>query len=177
MLDSCICRFQQFNIYTLFIHDIHSFASWLNAVYCTRMKTLLYYLHENHFQAPKQTKKTSIYLAADFVSSHETIWNTVMCLNWALWLEVQRQKMHKFKIFNKVTVNMILPAYCMHKLCMDSDCTDQNCFCLCLCRNLTGRPTWNVAGILRRMAGSTSCGRFVAPMIITYNCKNYNVNT
>ena len=33
--------------------------------------------------------------------------------------------------------------------------------------SLTGRPTKNMLGMRRRMAESTSCGRLVAPMIIT----------
>lgn len=44
-----------------------------------------------------------------------------------------------------------------------------------MCAHLTGRPTWKVVGILRRMAGSTSCGLFVAPITITYINKNHNV--
>lgn len=43
---------------------------------------------------------------------------------------------------------------------------------LWLCASLTGRPIWKVVGILRRMAGSMSCGLFVAPITITCNHKN-----
>lgn len=42
---------------------------------------------------------------------------------------------------------------------------------------LTGRPTWKVAGILRRMAGSTSCGLLVAPITITCDYKNRQMQT
>ena len=31
----------------------------------------------------------------------------------------------------------------------------------------TGKPIWNMLGIRRRMAASTSCGRFVAPITMT----------
>lgn len=46
-----------------------------------------------------------------------------------------------------------------------------------VCVYLTGRPTWKVVGIRRRMAGSTSCGLFVAPITITCNHRNHSVNT
>ncbi len=36
-------------------------------------------------------------------------------------------------------------------------------------RSLTGSPIWNIDGILRRIAASTSCGLFVAPIIIIWH--------
>lgn len=59
--------------------------------------------------------------------------------------------------------------YCVYSLRLHRQ--NQCCWYMCL----TGRPTWKVVGILRRMAGSTSYGLFVAPITITCNYKNLSL--